>query len=144
MQSLNSTIWIFRPSFSATFLTCSMIWACGPAVTPILRGLSWARLRPVDSAAAASTRDLRAKRLFMGFPCEKERTETGDRGAVSTPRGSSTVGQAAHQPVADALQRLHENDQHQHHHGHHFGQKALVAVADAQVAQTAATNGTGH
>ena len=49
--------------------------------------------------------------------------------------------QAPHGPVAQALDGLHKEDQHHHHGQHDVGQKALVAIANAQVAQTAAAHG---
>ena len=74
-ESLNSMIWILRPSFSATFFTCSKICAWGPPVTPILRGLSWA-IAPVENAAAAAKAkaDCRRRRLllFTGKTFRKE------------------------------------------------------------------------
>ena len=61
----------------------------------------------------------------------------GSAGSVAGIR--SAVAQAAHGPVAQALHGLHEEDQHHDHGQHDVGQEALVAVADAQVAQAAAT-----
>ena len=48
------------------------------------------------------------------------------------------MAEAAHQPVAQALHGLHEDDEQQHDGQHHLGQEALVAIADAQVAQATA------
>ena len=51
---------------------------------------------------------------------------------------------AARQAVAEGLDQLHQDDQHHHHGEHHLGHEALVAVADAEVAEAAAADGPDH
>ena len=54
------------------------------------------------------------------------------------------MGDPSHDPVAEALDALNEDDQHDHDGPHDFRHEALVAVADAEVAETAAAHGAGH
>ena len=49
------------------------------------------------------------------------------------------MANAADQPVAKTLHGLHEDDQDHDHRHHDLGDVALVAVADAEIAETAAT-----
>lgn len=52
--------------------------------------------------------------------------------------------EAAHQPVAERLHALHQHHQNYHRRGHHFIIKALVAVADGEIAKPAAANDARH
>src|SRR5476651_2140998 len=54
------------------------------------------------------------------------------------------VTETAHEPVAERLNKLHEDDQDHDHRQHHFQQKPLIPVANAQVAQTTAADCTRH
>jgi hypothetical protein len=48
------------------------------------------------------------------------------------------VGDPSHDPVAEALDALNEDDQHDHDGPHDFRHEALVAEADAEIAEPAA------
>ena len=48
------------------------------------------------------------------------------------------MGQPAHQPIPQTLHALNQRNQHDNHSQHHLGQKPLIPVANAKIAQSAA------
>src|SRR5258708_2438252 len=123
MKSPNSVIFSTRPCLATTSRTRSSTCACTPLVTPT-------RTR----RAAVPTSCARAEN---GSRTDAPTSARRDKFMAKTPL---FAGKAPDQPVAETLQPLHHADQQHHHRGHHLGHEALVAEADAEVAETTAAN----
>src|SRR5690606_13375581 len=95
-----------RPCLAASCLTTSKICACGPAVTPTFNGLSCAKAGEVSTAAprARAVNDLKHLMLMMDLPRET----------------NSAMRHPAYEPVAHALDKLHQDNQHDHDGQHDF------------------------
>src|SRR5579863_5555357 len=118
------------PFLAAIGLTASMICACGPGVTPIL--MVSARTGLTTAAITAEARR-RRRDMFVSFLCK----------SVKSGVSAALVEPARHR-LAEGLDALHQRDQDDDDACHHIRHEALIAVADAEVAQPAAADGAHH
>src|SRR4051794_38078950 len=111
--------------------TASRICACGPGVAPM-------RIVCVCAAAGRAVRESRATRpsFFRDMRVLLVRGPDREKGSAV----ADALVEASGETIADTLDGLHEHDEHHDDGEHHFGHEALIAVADAQIAETAAAD----
>src|SRR5215217_4038678 len=105
-----------RPFLAAIGFTASRICACGPGVAPMRTVcVCWARA----GSAASESRAARLK-CFRDIGLLLVRCFWLESGVADA------FVEVACKAVADALHRLDENDENDHHGEHHLGHEALV------------------